>query len=84
MRQVYIKAYYSILELPNFWRKLKRFLGEFRIEQQSMEDSIRGIITISFHTDKVEIPEGEDRQVILECRSNERGSWYFTSIEYFA
>jgi hypothetical protein len=82
MNQVYIRATYDVVQFNGFWRQLRRFIGHFRIEQQTMQESHEGLITISFYTDKVNSKEGELRQVDLECKSNARGSWYFTKINY--
>lgn len=83
MNPVFIKVSYDILEMPNFFRKLKRFVGYFRIESQDFNDSLNGVITISFSTNKVKIKEGGSRQVDIEAKSNSRGSWYFTSINSY-
>lgn len=79
MNLVYIKCSYDVIELSNFWRKLKRFVGDFKIEAQTVDDAIKGYITISFYSD-IPIEEGKSRQVDIEARRNAKGSWYFTKI----
>jgi hypothetical protein len=89
---VYIKCSYELIALPGFFKKLKDFVGHFRIEAQGIKDSYDGIITISFYTDKVEIPEGKEAQVELVAQSSGltvelNGSlsddWHFSSIGTF-
>jgi hypothetical protein len=80
---VYIKVSFSVLGMPDFFRKLKRYVGWYRIEAQDTYDIEREIVAISFYTDKVKIKEGKSRQVDIEAKSNNKGSWYFTSIKYF-
>lgn len=82
MQNVFVKIRLDLPDsLPGFWRKLKRFLGYYRIEAQDVYDADCNRITISFFTDKVEIKEGELRQVEIVAKRNKRGSWYFTHIE---
>jgi len=63
MQNVFVKCTYEVVGMPGFFKKLKEFVGEFRIEQQPVQDIEPGIITISFYTDKVRIEEGKTRQV---------------------
>jgi hypothetical protein len=92
MQHVYVKCSYEIIGMPNFFEKLKAFVGEFRIEQQPIEDTYPGCITISFYTDKVNIEEGKKRQVDLTAKKNgmvlrSNGDlfedWDFTEINCF-
>lgn len=81
MNNVYVKIQIELIEtLPSFFTKLKAFIGEFRIEQQSVNEIATGVMTVSFWTDKVIIPEGESKQVDLEAMNLEDGSWQFTKI----
>jgi hypothetical protein len=66
-------------ELKYFFRKLKRFVGDYRIEQQDFYEMDRKILKISFYHN-VEVKEGEKRLVSLEAKTNKRGSWYFTKV----
>lgn len=61
----------------DFFRKLNRFLGNFRIEG---EDHYRNII-ISFYSNEP-IKEGWSNECFLVSKRNKRGSWYFTEINY--
>jgi len=65
---------------PGFFKKLKDFVGEFRIEEQPIED-IGRTITFSFAYNEIEFIEGEARQVVLVCEKNSDGGWRFESIE---
>lgn len=62
----------------DLFRKLNRFLGNFRIEG---EDHYSNII-ISFYSNEP-IKEGWTTECELIARRNEKGSWYFTEIKYF-
>lgn len=68
-----------------FFKKLKAFVGDFRIEQQQIDDmgfgNRLGVMTISFFTDKVQFKEGEKRIVTLEAKVEENKDWNFTTIE---
>jgi hypothetical protein len=78
---VYIKVHLCLIEdMPDFFRKLKRYVGWFRIESQDVHDIENSRMVISFYTDKVKIEEGKSRQVDIEAKSNSKGSWYFTRI----
>lgn len=79
MQHVYLKCTYEIIGMPGFFAKLKDFIGEFRIEQQPIQDIEPGVVTISFSTDLVQIEEGKPRQVELIAENNESG-WDFTGI----
>lgn len=82
MNIVYTKVSIDLIdETSGFFRKLKRYVGYFRVEQQTVEEVYSGVLTISFSTDKVSIKEGEPRNVYLIAKKNEKGSWYFTGIE---
>lgn len=79
MNKVYCKIALDLIDgLIGFFGKLKEFVGEFTIEQQTVYD--KAVITISFYTNKVKLSEGEDRQVLLEAKSKEDGDWEFTRI----
>lgn len=65
MQLVYSRLTYEVISWPRFFVKLREFVGEFRIEQQTVQDSINGIITISFTTDKVSFEDGKQREVCL-------------------
>lgn len=81
MNLVYTKISIELIDdLKGVFRKLKRYVGEYRIEGQDLYDYGKAI-KISFWTDKVKIKEGEDRTVFLSAKSNKKGSWYFTGIE---
>lgn len=80
MGLVYFKCTYDILGMPDFFEKLKEFVGHFRIEPQQVDDSYRGIVTISFFTDKVEVKEGEYAQVDLEINRDSFWKWNFSGI----
>lgn len=62
----------------DFFRKLQRFLGNFRVEGEDY----RGDLMISFYSNEP-IKEGEDTCCNLIAMSNKKGSWYFTEINYF-
>lgn len=62
----------------NFFRKLNRFLGNFRIEGEDY----RGDTIISFYSNEP-IKEGWTTECELIAKRNKRGSWYFTEINYF-
>jgi hypothetical protein len=79
MQHVFFKCTYDIIEMPGFFKKLKSFIGEFRIEQQPIQDIETGVVTISFSTDLVQIEEGKTRQVELIAENNQHG-WGFTGI----
>ena len=82
MSLVYISVSTDVIDnFKGFFRKLKRYVGEYRVEAQDFYDTVRGVIKISFYTDKVDIKEGDDRTVFIEAKSNNKGSWYFTKIE---
>lgn len=58
--------------IPNFFKKLREFVGEFSIE--GMADNFRNdTIVISFYTDKVSFIDGEERRVdlVLKDENNE-------------
>jgi hypothetical protein len=80
MQQVFCKCTYDVIGMPGFFKKLKAFIGDFRIEQQSVQDAELGVVTISFWTDKVFIEEGKTRQVEI-IAENKDGDWNFISIE---
>jgi hypothetical protein len=82
MQHVFFKCTYEIIAMPGFFTKLKAFIGEFRIEQQPIQDIVPGVVTISFSTDRVQIEEGKTRQVELIAENNEIG-WDFTGINKF-
>lgn len=76
---VYCKISLELINnLPDFFRKLKAFIGVFRIEQQTVWD-IDKYMTISFHTDDVSFIEGEDKEVLLQAENTNEG-WQFTTI----
>lgn len=79
MQQVFFKCTYDAVAMPGFFKKLKAFVGEFRIEQQSIQDIDTGVVTISFSTDLVHIEEGKPRQVELIAENSET-DWAFTRI----
>lgn len=60
-----------------FW-KINRFLGNFRIEGEDY----CGNVIISFYSNEA-IKEGWTNECELIAKSNKRGSWYFTEINYF-
>jgi len=60
-----------------FFRKLNRFLGNFRIEGEDY----RGSVIISFYSNEP-IKEGWTKNVTIEMKANSKGSWYFTKIIY--
>jgi hypothetical protein len=81
MQIVYAKIQYDLIDTtPNFFAKLKRYVGLFRVEAQDIHDYLNGVMTVSFYTNKVEIKDGESALVHLEAKRNKRGSWYFTNI----
>lgn len=59
------------------FRKLNRFLGNFRIEGENY----LGDIIISFYSDEP-IKEAETNEVEIWAERNMKGSWYFTKIIY--
>lgn len=67
-----------LLGYGDFFRKLNRFLGNFRIEGENY----RGDVMFSFYS-KEQIKEGETNDCELIAKSNKNGSWYFTEINYF-
>lgn len=79
MQNVFFKCTYEVIGMPDFFKKLKAFIGEFRIEQQQIQDVEPGIVTISFWTDKVQIEEGKTRQVDITAENNENG-WDFIAL----
>lgn len=81
MTQVFCRIQLQITEMPKFWAKLKRFIGHYRIEAQSFEDSEREQIMISFYTDKIKFAEGERKQVDFLAKRNDKGSWYFIDMQ---
>ena len=62
----------------DFFRKLNRFLGNFRIEGEDY----KGDTIISFYSNEP-IKEGWSNECFLVSKRNKRGSWYFTEINYF-
>lgn len=74
--QVFAKVHYGVLDIPGFFTKLHDFIGHFQL-QQSIEESWTKTFQIWFWTDKVDIKEGELRQVDIECLRKEDGSLEF-------
>lgn len=60
-----------------FW-KINRFLGNFRIEGEDY----RGDLIISFYSNEP-LKEGWSNECELIAKSNKKGAWYFTGINYF-
>lgn len=82
MTLVFAKIQLELIDqFPDFFSKLKAFVGHFRIEAQSVTDTYEGILTVSFYTDKVEIPLGDPKSVFLKAKILENGTWEFTGIE---
>lgn len=80
MNNVFSKISYQCFQLPGFFEKLSAFVGHFRIEQQTVSESYDGVVTISFYTDKVDIIEGDSRQVDLIAENKPDGTWDFKEI----
>ena len=66
MTHVFVKVTYEVFNIQGFFTELKKFLGHFQIEQTIGESHI-GVFRMWFWTDKVEIKEGEIRQVDILC-----------------
>ena len=82
MTLVFAKIQLELIDqFPDFFSKLKAFVGHFRIEAQSVTDTYEEVLTVSFYTDKVEIPLGEPKSVFLKAKILENGTWEFTGIE---
>ena len=82
MTLVFVKISLGVVdEFKGFFAKLKEFIGDFRIEGQDVYDVDKKVIKVSFYTDKIEIKEGESRQVEIHAASSPDGSWEFTGIE---
>lgn len=80
MQNVFCKISYECFELPGFFKKLTDFIGHFRIEQQTVTESFDRVITISFCTNKIQVKEGESRQVDLIAENKPDGTWQFKEI----
>lgn len=76
MSHVFAKCHYGVLDIPGFFSQLHKYLGHFQIEQ-SIEDSHNQCFSIWFYTDKVEIKEGESRQIDLMATQNDDKSITF-------
>lgn len=75
-------SYWVPDECPNFFRKLKRYVGNFRVV--SSDNQLPETFKIIFWTDKikVEVKEG-DRIPYAEliAKTNSRRSWYFIDLK---
>jgi hypothetical protein len=81
MESVYIRIDADLISsLPMFFRKLRRFVGSYRVTGPLNEYWRFDILTIYFDSDKNEFKGYSPRQVSLEIKRNLRGSWYFTKI----
>lgn len=81
MNQVYVRVSLDVIdEMKGFFSKLKAFVGDFYIMAQTPSDMRMRTVKILFHTDKVEIKEGDDKQVEIMAMNNEDGTWEFTHI----
>jgi len=67
MTRVFVDITYECLDIPELFRQLRKFIGEFQVEQSIEQSHIR-VMRFWFYTDKVEIKEGERRQVDISCK----------------
>ncbi len=67
MNKVFVDITYSVLDIPGMFKQLRDFIGEIQVEQ-SVEQSIIGVMRFWFYTDKIEIKEGELRQVEITAK----------------
>lgn len=76
MTQVYATVSYHVFEEYKFFDQLYSFIGHFQIEQ-TVEESWRKCFKIWFWTNKIEIKEGEKREVIITAKRNKENLLYF-------
>lgn len=70
MNRVFVNVSYEVFNIPGFFDEFHKFVGPFQIEQ-TIQQSIDKCFTIWFFTDRVEIKEGQLRQVEILCRRME-------------
>lgn len=76
MTQVFVRINYSILEMPELFKQLSKFIGHFQI-QQTVDQSYKNVCELWFFTDKVEIEPGKSRQVEITVINKEPNVYEF-------
>jgi hypothetical protein len=81
MNRVFVDVSYEVFNMPGFFTELYKFIGTFQLEQ-SIQQSLDKCFRIWFYTDKIEINEGELRQVNITVLNKENNELEFKIEKY--